>query len=529
MKILFTNLLILFKIYTILGQQNLPMMFKNNPTRWSELNWVEGSKSNNQWFKNRLQPIVVDDTIYLFDNYRGLSETGISYEYNGFIIKKMNKITGQKYWELLKTYNSFDNRKAISQFQINENILNVTLYDEGNPGSGVSDWNECYPAHISIDINKGLVIDSNFVDYTDHTVPKFQSIAGSEGESVITNPRFYITQDGYVQREYSTGDLGFIETNIDFKGHFLSKDTTRTFFKYKPYDFRYFDNPDGTIGALLISKTFNWNDREMKYLKYDKSLNLIDSTDLSHHFTDTISQFNLYRADQGYIITVTAFVDIATRSEKYTYHLFDIDGNLVDILIYNFRDGIDNGIVYGWLFPMVDIVNKRLILTHSRQNKVSESTYFELIVSDRDSVDRIMRIEVDGNKDHFRTQYATMMSNGDILLNVAQFAKNNPASPNWFSWIMLDGQKMNIVSSTKDDIQPSDRLKLYPNPSSGLITIQNLEHPVNVKIYNLSGEIVKSLENVTNQVNVIDLPTGMYTMDIRNNQFSERHKIMKVE
>jgi len=140
-----------------------------------------------------------------------------------------------------------------------------------------------------------------------------------------------------------------------------------------------------------------------------------------------------------------------------------------------------------------------------------------------------MRIEVDGNKDHFRTQYATMMSNGDILLNVAQFAKNNPASPNWFSWIMLDGQKMNIVSSTKDDIQPSDRLKLYPNPSSGLITIQNLEHPVNVKIYNLSGEIVKSLENVTNQVNVIDLPTGMYTMDIRNNQISERHKIMKVE
>lgn len=529
MRILLICLLLLSKIYTSFGQQNLPMKFKNNPTRWSDLNWVEGSTSENQKFINRLPPIVVDDTVYLFDNYSGLSESGFSYGYNGFIIKKMNKITGQKYWELHRIYNSFENRKAISQFQITENILDVTLYDEGNPGTGGTLWDNCYPAHISINTNDGLVIDSNFVDYTDLTLPKFQSIAGSQGESIITNPRFYIVEDGYIQRKFSTGDLGFIDTNIDFKGNIHSKDTTRIYFKYLPDDFKYFDKPDGTVGALMISKTFNWANREMKYLKYDRSLNLIDSTDLSHHFTDTITQFNLYRADQGYMITVTTFVDIAKRSEKYTYHLFDIDGNLVDKLIYYLREGIDTGIVYGWLYPMVDVVNKRLIITHSRQNKLSESTYFELIVSDGDSIAKIKRIEVEGNRDHFRTQYATMMPNGDILLNVEQFAKNDPASPRWYSWVMLDGQKMSIVSSTKDEVKSSNKLKLYPNPSSGTVNIQNLYHPANVTIYNLSGEIVNSLENIANQVNITDLPVGMYIFDIRNNQISERHKIIKVD
>ncbi|KXK36695.1 MAG: cytochrome-c peroxidase [Bacteroidetes bacterium OLB9] len=412
---------------------------------------------------------------------------------------------------------------------MDRNILKVTLFDEGSPGSGGSDWSNCYPAHISIDINNGLVIDSSFVDYSDPTVPKFQSIAGSQGESIITNPRFYTTEDGYLQREFSTGNLGFIDTKISIDGKILNKDTTKIYFNYSPDDFRYFDNPDGTVGALMVSKTFNWTKREMKYLKYDKSLNLIDSSDLSMNFTDTITVFNFYRADNGYMITVTTFDDFSIRTSKYTYHLFDTAGNLVDKLIYYLREGQDNGLVYGWLYPMVDIVNKRLILTHSRQNKLSESTYFELFASDGDTIQRVKRIEVEGIKDHFRTQYATMLENGDILLYVEQFAQNDPSSPRWYSWINLDGQEMNIISSTKNEQSIFNKLKLYPNPTSGIVKIDLLETSASISITNINGQTLKTLHNVENEVDISELPAGMYIFDVRSKDVSERHKIVKVE
>ncbi|KXK36696.1 MAG: hypothetical protein UZ09_BCD002002404 [Bacteroidetes bacterium OLB9] len=84
-------LLVLLNINTSIGQQNLPLMFKNNPNNWSMLNWIEGSKKDNQKFKNRLPPLIVNDTIYLFSNYQGINEAGFTYGYNGFSIKKINK------------------------------------------------------------------------------------------------------------------------------------------------------------------------------------------------------------------------------------------------------------------------------------------------------------------------------------------------------------------------------------------------------------------------------------------------------
>lgn len=309
----------------------------------------------------------------------------------------------------------------------------------------------------------------------------------------------------------------------------MNKDTTKIYFNYSPDDFRYFDNPDGTVGALMVSKTFNWTKREMKYLKYDKSLNLIDSSDLSMNFTDTITVFNFYRADNGYMITVTTFDDFSIRTSKYTYHLFDTAGNLVDKLIYYLREGQDNGLVYGWLYPMVDIVNKRLILTHSRQNKLSESTYFELFASDGDTIQRVKRIEVEGIKDHFRTQYATMLENGDILLYVEQFAQNDPSSPRWYSWINLDGQEMNIISSTKNEQSIFNKLKLYPNPTSGIVKIDLLETSASISITNINGQTLKTLHNVENEVDISELPAGMYIFDVRSKDVSERHKIVKVE
>nr|MBP6236786.1 T9SS type A sorting domain-containing protein [Saprospiraceae bacterium] len=518
--------ILIFCYSTIYAQQNLPLKFQNEAVKWSELNWIEGNRKEDQIFQNRVPPIFIADTIYFFTNYCGVLESGISVGYSGYNIKKINKKTGEKYWEVLRTYKSFFNRKAISQPLLNKNKLAVTLYDEATD-SGSTDWYNCYPSHIIIDTQNGSIIDSNYIDSSNNALPKFQSIAGSQGQSIITNPRFYFTDTGYLQRELSTGELAIIDTKTDFKGVVTQRDTAKLTFKYFPEDFRFFDNTDGTLGALSISQSNNWDNREIKYLMYDKNLKLLKSIDLSNYFTDTITLLGLYRADQDYIITVTTFDDFATRIANYTYQLFDKYGNLVDKLIYYLRDGIDNGIEYGWLYPLTDVVNKRLLLTQSRQNKIAESTFYEIFASNGDSIQRIKRIEVDGISDHFRTQFATMMKDGDILLYIEQFAKNDPGAPRWYNWTMFDGQEMNIINSTKDEQANSRKLKLYPNPTSGTITINGLEGEANVSIRNINSQILIKSKTISNQIDISVLRAGMYIIEIENGNLREWHKVVK--
>lgn len=87
--------------------------------------------------------------------------------------------------------------------------------------------------------------------------------------------------------------------------------------------------------------------------------------------------------------------------------------------------------------------------------------------------------------------------------------------------------ELGVLSNT-NNISKSDKLVLYPNPTNGVVMIQKLERQSSVKIYNLSGNMVKSFENITEQVNIEELPNGLYIFDIRNKKINERHKVIKL-
>ncbi len=519
------------------SQLNLPLKFQNNVDIWSNLTWIEGNKNEDQVFENRVPPIIIADTIYTFLNYQGLSSTGFSIGYSGYKIKKMNKNSGEQYWETTRIYKGGVKRKALSQPTLKNGELFITLYDEAT--STGSSWDECYPAHIVLSSKNGKLIDSFYMDRSNTNLKVFPSIAGLFGQSTSNNPKFYLSENGYIQRSFSVWfnpnfRSGVIDNHVNLEGEINKSDTFNLQYRYYLREFNYFDTNLEGVNAIMASEESNWKNKEIKFLRLDKNLNLIKSVDITQYFTDTIATFALVHISNGYSIISTSYESPILKTGQINFHLFDEEGNFVEKMIYTLRPETDTGIKYGWLYPMVDIVNKRILVTQSRQNKLNEGTFFEIYAKDEDTIQRVKRIEVEGIKDHFRTEYSMMMENGDILLYVSQFAWTAsppsiaPDYPRYYSWIMLDGQKMNIISSTKDEVHSTNKLRLYPNPSSGMLSIQNLEEPANVKIYNLSGKIVKSLENVTNEVNITDLPVGMYIFDIRNNEINERHKIVKV-
>ncbi|MBK7805881.1 MAG: T9SS type A sorting domain-containing protein [Saprospiraceae bacterium] len=522
--------ILIFCYSTIYGQLNLPLKFTSDESKWIELTWIDGNKKSDQSFENRVPPIIIGDTAYLFMNYLGFDENGISIGYSGYSIKKMNIQTGQKYWEIQRMYKNGSKRKALSEPTIKDNKLTITLYDEASTTG--TDWTECYPAHIVIDPKIGTIIDSQYVDRNDTGLPKFLSIAGSVNQNSSVNPKIILNDTSYIIRYFWSWfnpelKSGILNRHTNSKGYLTSSDTLPLNTLYYLYDLKYYETGEG-ITAFVVSEQENWRYKDMKIVNYNEEGELVDSFNVTKYYHDSIGTYGAANFDNGFYITGSFLDNLTLRTRKITYHMFDRKGNLLDIIKYTLKSETDEGIKYGWLNPMVDKVNKRLLLTHSRQNKLSESTFFELFASHGDTIIRLKRIEVEGIKDHFRIEFVTMLENGDILMYIAQFAWTDP-NTRWHSWIMLDGQKMNIISSTKDEQANSRKLKLYPNPTSGSITINGLEGEANVSIKNINGQILYESKTLNSQIDISVLRAGMYIIEIENGNLREWHKVVKSE
>lgn len=77
------------------------------------------------------------------------------------------------------------------------------------------------------------------------------------------------------------------------------------------------------------------------------------------------------------------------------------------------------------------------------------------------------------------------------------------------------------------DVNKKD-FTLYPNPTADYFTINNVKDMVSVKIYDLSGKVVKSkLESVNNKYDVSNLEKGIYTVSIETKSGTVSKKMIK--
>lgn len=530
MQILTKILICLALLFTqyIYSQLNLPLKFQDDVIKWSELSWMDGQSSKDQLHLLANAPIIDDDTIYLFTNYYQKElELGKNYGYCGYIIKKLNIITGEKYWEIKRKYKEFGNRKIISQAKAVQGSIEISLYDESHAIGINTDWYECYPAHIVIDKNNGLIIDSNYVDKSDSQLLKLRSfgdlyLAGS------TRPTIYKTEGGY--RHMRSWIEEILCTKLEENGHFITVDSIKyPNYHYTPWDIKFEQVRSDSFWVVMLNRAQNWTDIQVLFTKYNSDFNKDTTYDVSRHFAKPYTEGGVLYIDNGYFVIGTGYFDAVKQTKKIHHYAFDRNGNLLDSVSYTMNPTRDATKRYLWLSSIVDRVNNRLLMTQSYQNNLTQSSYFEMYANDGDSTKIVSKIQVEGINDHFRVDYAIMLDNGDILLYIHQFTDPSGNGDRWYSWMMLDGQKMNIISGTKDVEIVKNKLKLYPNPTSGIVKISHLELPAIAQISNVNGQMTKQINNVVNEINISDLPSGVYIIDIRNKEISERHKIVKVE
>ncbi|WP_296637852.1 T9SS type A sorting domain-containing protein, partial [Polaribacter sp.] len=76
---------------------------------------------------------------------------------------------------------------------------------------------------------------------------------------------------------------------------------------------------------------------------------------------------------------------------------------------------------------------------------------------------------------------------------------------------------VNVESSLSIEENTNYKLKVYPNPVDGKLTIQGLQKEVKVSIYNVLGKLVLS-KTTLSEIDVYNLKSGIYIIKFENNQ-----------
>jgi len=85
-----------------------------------------------------------------------------------------------------------------------------------------------------------------------------------------------------------------------------------------------------------------------------------------------------------------------------------------------------------------------------------------------------------------------------------------------------------IVSTIVDEIDNNDDVELFPNPAKDFISINKAKDIQRIEIYNTSGILLKSIENI-NKINISDLPKAVYFVNIYFNDGSfSKEKLIKL-
>jgi hypothetical protein len=118
-------------------------------------------------------------------------------------------------------------------------------------------------------------------------------------------------------------------------------------------------------------------------------------------------------------------------------------------------------------------------------------------------------------------------SNGKILLQGISSYPDNFSATNK-TYLLTPQLQVGIAEARS---RSAAAISYYPNPSSDLVTVKidnTNTSDFSLNIYNLMGTLVKSekLKNNQEQINVVDLSNGIYTVEIKANGWSEKQKLI---
>ena len=86
-------------------------------------------------------------------------------------------------------------------------------------------------------------------------------------------------------------------------------------------------------------------------------------------------------------------------------------------------------------------------------------------------------------------------------------------------------------STTSDNAfsQLDNPIKVYPNPTTDILQIDDINLPVQLTISNVNGQIIFQQDLEKNQLDLDKYPCGIYFISLKNDQIFKTFKIVKID
>lgn len=83
------------------------------------------------------------------------------------------------------------------------------------------------------------------------------------------------------------------------------------------------------------------------------------------------------------------------------------------------------------------------------------------------------------------------------------------------------------LSSMPFDKNKPVKLILYPNPTSGILTVDSKENPQTYSVYNMLGEVLANGKIENRKIDISELPSGVYTVKVVGDKGESYRKVIK--
>jgi len=254
-------------------------------------------------------------------------------------------------------------------------------------------------------------------------------------------------------------------------------------------------------------------ERDLIYMQlYDKDLNLIKRVSLGA-LVDTLKEVNNVFIEHADDESITLYVIDGYRLPKRKdYHvIIDYDGRILAWSSYKPKE--DEYVFFNGM-RFLKYSQKPLMMTHSWDDSYPRELPQTVRYYLYENGEWVEKFSQQMGENHLLdgTEYIAETPDKDILLCVGTnyyYEDRDAASFDPNTWMLLDGSKLGLKTSTSDVELAEEGVRVYPNPVGGAMHIESDRQYAYVEVCDLMGRVVLR-ERYRSTIDVSGLSSGVY-------------------
>jgi len=485
------------------------------------------------------KPII--DGQYMYGYSTSFGTTSHIY---GAIVYKMDLQTGELVWQTVFDNRHSDRQEYVQSIEIKNNAVEVIsmrrLTSHTNdlvPFSYNLFGADSYVCKRVYNMENGQLQDYNCWDKDD---PNTATVAPhSEGNRILQKTNddqfLYLNNSTVINKKHlelsifnSEGQLTYIRMDTMY----YPKD------KYLDFSKLRHETPGGKMmylenDTILVSYNYDFSDGVTRAIKpdlcyiqmYDKKLNPIGrlSTGKFVEMYDDAYNISLRYASPKYLVLYI------NRTNTINYIVCDYEMNILSNTEFVHED---NSLVIG--YGMLEYSNKPIMITKTYGSVYPRDIPQSLSYYIYENGNWQTKFTQEMGENHYldEIKYLSETPDHDLILCADHAFYNDDLNLSCYEtdmWMLIDGHKLGIKTSTKDIAINNNQLKIHPNPTNSVIHIQGLQEEAKVRIQYINSQVIKTVTTIDGQIDISDLPNGLYIFEIQNKDVKERLKVIKVE